>query len=110
MALAPKVVVVPHVRAKGIKKQHHKELKFETFVDMLFEHKVVKVEGISRFARSFKYAKEPAIKTVISTKEMNKDVWDGRNWNEELNRFETYDIKDFQDNKEDESEPNDEAN
>ena len=110
VSINPKVVVVPHVRAKGIKKQHHKELKFETFVDMLFEHKVVKIEGISRFARSFKYAEEPAIKTVISTKEMNKDVWDGRNWNEELNRFETYDIKDFQDNKEDESEPNDEAN
>ena len=84
----PEVEIQFHVRAKGIKKDRQDELKFENFENMLFKHEQLPVEDISRFARNFKDADEPAIKTVVSSKIMNKDIWDGRKWNEELNRFE----------------------
>jgi hypothetical protein len=84
------VVVRKSIRAKGIKKEHHHELTMDTFYEMLYEHKVVEIKNISRFAKNLKKTDEPAVKTVITAvKKINKDVFSGRKWNAEVNRFES---------------------
>ena len=82
-----RIVIRYHIRAKGIPREKHQFLTIEKFQEMSNEGIPVKISNIRQFKRGFKDKKAPAVRTIVTDKEINREEWDGRIQDKEHNRW-----------------------